>query len=377
MGRGSRKKDWISGVVRLKRSSHISRVCIVPELSGVGGMVTFQKKLLVGLNARNVQVTYNLDDKPYDAVLVIGGTRNIPALQRARREGVPIVQRLDGMNWLHRAYARKGIKNIQFRHFLRAEYGNLVLAFIRKHVADKVIYQSEFVKTWWHEVRGQTKASSVVIHNGVDLDVYKPDESIQPPQEIIRILLVEGSLMGGYEQGLEAAIKLTKELRGSFPAIFKDQLELMIVGRVADKIMDHWKREFDDESLSGKVRLSWKGLVQAENIPGIDNSAHLLYSSDINAACPNSVIEAMACGLPVLAFDTGALPELVTGEAGRIVPYGGDPWKLDPPDIQALVSGAKEILENQEQFRLSARALSENRFDLYKMIDAYLDILVG
>ena len=45
---------------------------------------------------------------------------------------------------------------------------------------------------------------------------------------------------------------------------------------------------------------------------------------------PNSVIEALACGLPVVSFDTGALPELVTPGAGRVVAYGGDPWRLDP-----------------------------------------------
>ena len=50
-----------------------------------------------------------------------------------------------------------------------------------------------------------------------------------------------------------------------------------------------------------------------ERIPELDRSAHLLYSADLNAACPKSVIEALACGLPVVAFDTGALPELVQG----------------------------------------------------------------
>ena len=330
-----------------------------------------------GLIARKVQVTYDLEDRPYDAVLVIGGTRKIAALMRVRQKGIPVVQRLDGMNWLHRAYARKGIKNIQLRHFLRAEYGNILLAYIRKQIADKVVYQSEFVNTWWHKVRGKTKANGVVIHNGVDLDIYKPDENIRRSTEITRILLVEGSLMGGYEQGLEAAIRLTDKLRGSYPAIVNNQIELMIVGRVPENIKEHWERGFNVETQSDGISPVWMGLVQAEKIPSIDNSAHLLYSSDINAACPNSVIEAMACGLPVLSFDTGALRELVTREAGRIVPYGGDPWKLDPPDIEALAAGAKEIIENQEQFRLAARSHAENKFDLHKMIDAYLEVLVN
>jgi len=83
------------------------------------------------------------------------------------------------------------------------------------------------------------------------------------------------------------------------------------------------------------------GLIPRDAIPALDRSAHLLYSADLNAACPNSVIEALACGLPVAGFATGALPELVTGDSGRLVPYGGDPWKLDTPAVPALVEGGE------------------------------------
>ena len=59
----------------------------------------------------------------------------------------------------------------------------------------------------------------------------------------------------------------------------------------------------------------------------------------------------MACGLPVVGFDTGALNELVIGDSGRIVAYGGDVWKLDHPDIAALAKAAAEILNDQPRFR--------------------------
>jgi len=116
-------------------------------------------------------------------------------------------------------------------------------------------------------------------------------------------------------------------------------------------------------------------LVPPEEIPDLDRSAHLLFSSDINPACPNSVIEALACGLPVLAYDTGALPELVTGDAGRIVPYGGNPWKLEPPDNKALAAAALEILIHQTKFRSAARHRAETTFDLDTLVDNYLSAL--
>jgi glycosyltransferase involved in cell wall biosynthesis len=101
----------------------------------------------------------------------------------------------------------------------------------------------------------------------------------------------------------------------------------------------------------------------------------MLYSADVNAACPNSVIEALACGLPVLAFDTGALPELVNGDSGRIVPYGGNPWQLDPPDLDALTEAAMKVLNNQQHYRHGARAQAEAKFGLEKMVDEYVQVL--
>jgi len=68
---------------------------------------------------------------------------------------------------------------------------------------------------------------------------------------------------------------------------------------------------------------------------------------------------------------------LVTGDSGRVVPYGGDPWKLDRPDIPALAQAAVELLQNQLHFRRAARQRAEEEFGLDKMVDRYLDVLLG
>jgi glycosyltransferase involved in cell wall biosynthesis len=352
----------------------VKRIYVIPRVAGVGGMVSFQTKFSTGLESRGYEIRQRLSNiSQQDSILVIGGTRDILTLWRAKKRGARIVQRLNGMNWIHR------VRPTGFKHYLRAEYGNLILRIIRSRLADHIVYQSKFAKNWWERTYGLTPVSNTIVYNAVDLEIYSPNNlapnssettQYKLPAECYRVLLVEGALMGGYELGLESAVKLTELLNREYRNQLEKPIELMIAGRVADEVKNRW-------SQSTQISLKWVGLIPPEKIPALDRSAHLLYSSDINAACPNSVIEALACGLPVLAFDTGALPELITGDAGRVVAYGGDPWQLESPDIPALAEAAVEILTQQRDFRPAARTWAEESFKLDLMIDHYLQVLKG
>lgn len=323
-------------------------------------MVSFRAKLSAGLAARGIQISDDLADPSCDSVLVIGGTRQLVGLRRAQRRGLPIVQRMDGMNWLHRR-TRNGA-----RHWLRAELGNWLLATIRERLASRMVYQSHFVHDWWQRKYGPGPKRYRIIYNGVDLQVFNPNGEGSPPGDRIRILMVEGSLQGGYEIGLQSAAGLANGLQHELGR----KVELVVAGQVDEKIKAKWAQQ-------SKTEIAWAGVVPQTQIPALERSAHLLYSADLNAACPNAVIEALACGLPVLAFDTGALKELVTDQAGRVVPYGGDPWMLDKPDISNLVRGAVELVQNQAAFRQGARERAEQAFGLDPMVEAYIQVLGG
>jgi glycosyltransferase involved in cell wall biosynthesis len=176
--------------------------------------------------------------------------------------------------------------------------------------------------------------------------------------------MVEGNLSGGYEVGLGMGVELIRRLqdRMSHP------VELHVAGDAPAAVRARWD--------SDKAPfIHWLGLISPDQIPHLDRSAHVLYSGDPNPACPNAVIEAMACGLPVVAFATGALPEMVIGDAGRLVDYGGDPWRLDNPDLDALADAAVDVVTHQDRYRAGARARAVEGFGLDRMVEGYLTVI--
>ena len=73
-----------------------------------------------------------------------------------------------------------------------------------------------------------------------------------------------------------------------------------------------------------------------------------------------SVVEAMACGTPVIAFDRGSMPELIAaGTTGFLVE--------DVDGAVAAVSAATAL------DRSAIRAHAVERFGVARMVDAYLD----
>ncbi len=319
-------------------------------------MASFRLKFESGLRARGVDVTYDLSAQA-DAVLVIAGTRRLLPLWKARRRGILIVQRLDGINWVQR------VRWTGPRYHLRAEYGNALLAFIRARLADRVIYQSQFIRSRWETTYGIAPVPARVILNGVDLAQYSPDGPQERPSDRSRLLLLEGSLAGGLNTGLFHAVQLAETLSKQFA------MEVQVAGRVDEASQAEIKRQ-------SRVPVQFLGVVPRERIPFLARSAHLLYSAEINPPCPNSVIEALACGLPVIGFNSGSLTELVTGDAGRIVPYGANPWKLETPDFPALADAASRILQDPLPFRQAARARAESALGLDSMVDHYLKALL-
>ena len=334
-------------------------ICILPKLNGTGGPSSFQSKLIKGLGEAGIKVNHDPHDPSTSALLVIGGTRRFDYLVYAKRHGIRIVQRLDGMNWLHKK------KNTGFKHYIRSERMNLQLSLIRRMFANAVVYQSNFTRDWWHTVYGSLKTPHTVIYNGVDLDTFSPTPRDPHPLNTIRLLVVEGSFKGGHERDFLNAVELANHL----PDRIGKPVELLIAGKLPESMKTHL-------ATHPMVTINWLGLVPHNEIPELDRSAHILFPAEINAACPNSLIEALACGLPVVSYSTGSLPELIGENGGIVVPYGSNYWNLETPNVEVLAKAAQKIIIALPAFRKSARTRAEEFFNVEAMVEKYRQILL-
>src|SRR4030065_407012 len=79
-----------------------------------------------------------------------------------------------------------------------------------------------------------------------------------------------------------------------------------------------------------------------------------------------TALEAMNCGVPVIAADVGGLPEvIIPGETGYLLPVG---------DIEGMAAKAVELLSDPVRhslFRTQARRRAEQHFDAVRIIPQY------
>ncbi len=89
------------------------------------------------------------------------------------------------------------------------------------------------------------------------------------------------------------------------------------------------------------------------------------------------IVEAMACGVPVVAFGQGSVPEIVKdGETGWIIPTGQSrPDVVDESGIAGMTGAIKKILSldatSYQAMRQACRKHIEANFSIEKMIDGY------
>jgi len=121
--------------------------------------------------------------------------------------------------------------------------------------------------------------------------------------------------------------------------------------------------------LPPRVELRQLGYLKgAETMAKVYSAADLYCITSLADNFPTTVLEAMACGTPIVGFSVGGIPEQVTKDCGRLVALG---------DAKALGSAITELMNGDAMRREmsgSCRKRAEQEYNLQNFVKRHLDL---
>ena len=302
-----------------------------------------------GGTAKAQKLAERYPNSPTDfSILYLGTTwlpRDLgPLLRIARRRGAAIVVNQDGVAYPGWAGDRVDELNRPLREALFA--------------ADHVVYQSEFSRESAALYLGEPDCPSEVLHNAVDVTRFTPAARPPPGGPVL--------LLGG-DQTQEYRLELgLRTLAALLPR--RPNAQLLVTGRLVSPI----EPLADELGLVDRVHLL--GGYEQRDAPAVFRRAHLLLHTKVKDPCPTLVVEAMACGLPVVHPASGGTVELVGDEAGIGVPHP-DTWEHDvPPGPEELADAVDRVLADLSRYSAAARTRAVERFSLESWLERHAAI---
>ena len=190
------------------------------------------------------------------------------------------------------------------------------------------------------------KANKIsVIHNGINTDHFVPAAS---PAYDKRELLWIGRYAKG--KGVDYLIDAFSILKSRFPGI-----HLTMVGRGPDK--DKIVEKIDRLKLTQDITL--KDFIPNSEIVSLYQSSSIFVLPSLEEGVPRTILEAMACGIPVVCTRLPQLVDIVDG-SGILVPLR---------DVDSLVQGISEILSDASIARILGENGRENVVENYSWTD--------
>lgn len=298
----------------------------------IGGPGTFMRNFKVFLDNKS----FSYLDTPEKAKVIFFPVKyDLAVLKSIKRNKGKVIQRLDGIYYPAKHQEQyldlnKAIKDIYLNY------------------ADFVIFQSHYSKKQCFTMFGKLKPEQYkVIVNGVDQRIFYPSAA-------------KGNLMGPWRlittgnfrnlDMLEPVVKALDQLREKM----KLKFILTVIGPVRNEALNRLLlRPYI-------YHISTASLSQiAERL----RESHLFLYSHLNPPCPNSVLEAIASGLPVVGFNSGAMKELLFFAEDLLADVSPDLFqRYESFDHQKLLAKIILALNNYQKYREIALAHSHLYF---------------
>lgn len=244
-----------------------------------------------------------------------------PAVTIAARHAVPVVVNYRG--GLARDFLRKSAKR--------------VLEVLRQ--ADALVVPTDFLK----EVFAEVGVEARVIPNIVDVKLFSPSPTLRAPGAGPHVVVTR-NLEKIY--GVDVALRALTLLRTSFPSV-----HMSIAGTGPERAaLEQLSMTL---GVSGAVRFT--GRLEVAQMVGLLRDADVALNASRADNTPNALLEAAACGVPIVTTDAGGIPYLLT--------HGKTAWLTPVDSPEHLAAGVKRVLTDallRQSLRESALELASS-----------------
>jgi L-malate glycosyltransferase len=258
-----------------------------------------------------------------------------------KRRNIPLI--LTFHNFILDDYMRDYSSAIQNLH-----YQTDLKWFTKKSVrlADEITAVSKFTGLLAQKELG-LKKNIRVIYNGVDERTFKPIKKAKNRSERIKVLF-SGNLTT--RKGAHWLQPILEKLNSNIEVMYTSGLRGSGV-------------------LSNHPRFVNVGKVAYEDMPRLYQSADMLLLPTVREGLPLAVLEAMSCGLPVVATNCSSLPELIdTGKGGFLCGLG------DVDDFAEKINLLAEDANLRKEMGSYNREKVERLFTLKRMVNEYSNL---
>lgn len=252
---------------------------------------------------------------------------NKSAIRNLKKKKIPIIHNQNGVfykGWYGNGWEKKNSDmSYQF------------------HSADYVFYQSNFSKFCSERFLGKREGPGEVLYNAVDTKFFRPYQKKKLRSDLK--ILVTGKYQEHLYYSLEFSLKVLYELNKS-----KISSSIIFAGYFDPIVIK--KLKLLAKKLELKDKINFQGVYNQDRANLIYNLADIYFYFVHQSNCPNSVIEAMSCGLPVVCSNTGGLPEIVKAGAGICLKAETNWDTPSIPSIDHAVKGIKKIVNNYSDY---------------------------
>ena len=240
--------------------------------------------------------------------------------------------------------------------------------------ADRLLVVSRAVMEDVTRFYGLDPSKIRVVYNGVDSDVFSPGEGGPLPAQIKdlagkRMILFVGHF--GLRKGIFFVIRAMKRVRAEFP----DAHLVCVGGTPAWLGQNEYRQMLTEEARRDGVEdcVTLLDAVKNDELVEFYRNSDVFVLPTYYEAFPKVVVEAMACGKPVVATSTGGIPELVKeGQTGFLVPFGSPDTIADRLTVllgdrslrESMGARGRRVVEDQ----FTWHAVAERTRDAYNEI---------